>query len=112
MELIEQLRQKLKKEIYTQKFFLSDNEYFSVFAHEQGYRCDYLLSLKKELKSNGYSYNYDYDCYIKYNDSVKNNKNEIRIKRNEFLGKLIEWKVMGNKKFRKTKHNEQNEKIQ
>lgn len=114
MNLINELKEKLKKEIHTQKVFFSNNKYFSVFAYEQGYKCDCLSELKKQLKLHGFAYNYDYDCYIKSNYYFDENKSSeaIRKHRNEFLGNLIEWKLMGNKKYRKLKNNEQNERIE
>lgn len=119
MDFIKELQNKLEHQIYTQKVFFFNNQYFTVFAYEQGYKCDCLSSLKKELKCNGFVYSYDYDCYIKRkienNDNKSNSDNRFndkRTNRTEFLTKLIEWKLMGNKKYRKLKHNEQNERIQ
>jgi hypothetical protein len=100
-KLKEFINKNLGSEVDGCDLFFFDSDTIKAIAFRDGIHCSCIDDVKVKIKELGFKYNYIYNAYVfKAGDYLYS---EYRNHKNDFLDKLIKWKVLTTK----TSKNEQ-----
>jgi hypothetical protein len=92
MNYIRQIQETLKDCIERGKVFIYESNSLKAVAFFNGLKRDDIKDIKKDIKNNGYDYNHHFECYILEDKSIECNLIK-RKERDEFINKIISWKM-------------------